>query len=183
MRTRKPRGRDWSVAVGLLVLGLATIGLDCFNRLYGTTPEAELTLVEGRPGDASLSRVSGSNGASTDYLRFRVGGFRTIYASDLPGYPEVASAVERGGPVRIWVSTRRETVFLRAGWVPLYRMESGGKPIVTYDEVVASKAAERGPLLLGGAFLTAFGVWALCTCLRDSLEHAEQQDESADRLV
>jgi hypothetical protein len=163
---RKSSTFHWLFCVGILLLGGGILGLYVFNRLSGTTPDNELTFAEGVAEDVILSQGAGRAG-STFYLHFSVGPYRTVYTSDQPKYWEVESAVQSRKPIRVWVSMRQETLFPRQGWVPLYKLSVGDRPVLTYSEAVAQKAGRSGALLLGGVVLSAIGAWGVYVCIRN----------------
>jgi hypothetical protein len=72
----------FSLAVQLL--GGGFLGIYVFDRLYGTTPENELTLAEGVPTEVKKTQITGR--VTTYFLKFTVAGYRTEYASDQPKY-------------------------------------------------------------------------------------------------
>jgi hypothetical protein len=179
-RPNKPSALDWLFCVGILLLGGGFLGIYVFSRLYGTTPENELTLAEGQPTNIELSQLTGSYGARTDYLKFAVAQYRTEYASDQPKYQEVLSAVQSGEPIQVWVSTKQETVFPRQGWVPLYKLSFEGRAILTYSEVVADKSQGSRAVLIGGSVVLAIGTWGVYLCIRNRRRYAAGVGTVAD---
>ena len=107
------------------------------------TPENELTMVEGNPVDAKLTTFT-RRGTDTFVVGFTINGFHTEYSSKDPQYDEVLAAVKNGGPLKMWVSTKQETLFPRNGWVPLYGLKRGDKVILTYKDVVSFEERDGG---------------------------------------
>jgi hypothetical protein len=134
---------EWVFCWGVFLGGVALI-VFCF--IYPIrTPENELTIVDGKPSDATLTTVT-SRGAKHYTIKFSVDGYKTEYGSSQIKYDEVLAAVRAGQPLRIWVSTKQETLFPRAGWVPLYGLQIGDIVVLTYQEVVASEE-EKGIII------------------------------------
>jgi hypothetical protein len=145
----------------MLLLGLLVLGLYLRQLRYGTTPEAELTLARGTP---ILERLSKS-GDGDLYLKFSVAGYRTEYSSRDPNFEEVLDLVQKARPLRVWVSTKGETLFERDGWVPLYKLAEGDRMVVEYESVVARKSAAS--LLVVALILLAIGGWGVFLCARN----------------
>lgn len=166
-RIRRTRFIDWAVCAVFFILGLFFLAVGEFGRRYGTTPKQELTLVTGRATNATLSEVRGRYGQVTNFLHFTVEGQTTELGSDLPGFQKILQAVRSGTTMTIGVSTRRETLFPRKGWVPLYSLAIGSEPVVTYEDTVTKGyRGSNAPLILGCAFLL-IGGWGLYTCYRN----------------
>src|SRR5262245_62079587 len=141
MNTPTQRSRlailEWVFSALALVGGIAFASVYLFGMRHGTTPEAELTLVVGPACDVGMTEDR-----STRYLKFSVGAYQTEYASDQPRFDDVLSAVQSGAPLRMWVSTKQETVFARQGWVPLYKVFVAERAILSYHETVAHKRTQ-----------------------------------------
>lgn len=163
---RRPRVWEWLLSIGIVCLGLAILGIHFFSAIRGTTPEQELTPAEGVASDVTITAVPGR--APVQVLKFTIGGYRTEYASDRPKYDEVKSAVASGQPLRAWVSTKQETVFPRAGWVPLYKLSAGDKPILEYGDVIAHEAKGSQAMLIGAIVVLAIGTFGILSCIRAS---------------
>ena len=161
----------WLIYLGFVLSGVALFGLFVFVHFYGTTPEEELTLVEGIPHDVSGTRLNLGRRHSTDVLHFSVGDHRTEYGSKDPKFEEVLEAVTRGEPIQIWVSTKQETVFPRAGWVPLYKMSVQSRPVLTYSESVDPDTATPVGGMLCGGFVLALGLWGATMWYRARRRH------------
>ena len=146
--------------VFVLLLGMCIFGAHLFGIYRGTTPEDELTLAEGVPDGLKVSY-----GKGTTYLKFSVDGYRTEYSSDRPRFTEVNAAVGGNVPVKMWVSTKQETIFPRDGWVPLYKMSRDGIPVLSYQQTVATHSYSTG--LIIGAVMIVFSVIGIYQALRD----------------
>jgi hypothetical protein len=145
--------------LGLTTAGVGSLGLYAFASSWGTTPEGELTLAEGVGKNVRQTTISSRYG-ETYVLHFTVGPYATEYASDRPEYEGVRAAVESGEPIRVWVSTKRETLFERQGWVPLYKVEHGGSLVLRYASVVDEHRKGEQAILIVGSALTVVGVVA-----------------------
>jgi hypothetical protein len=158
---------DWA-AVGIaLCIGLFFLVVEDFSRRHGLTPKEELTVVTGPATEVTMTRVTQGNGLVTDFLHFTVDGQTTEYGSDSPGYPRLLEVIRNGNDLTIGVSTKRETLFPRSGWVPLYSASVGSEPILTYEETVrTSYRSSHAALILAGAFLL-IGGWGLRVCIRN----------------
>jgi hypothetical protein len=169
--TRKPTIVDWSVCFIPILLGLGLLYAYAFNRLAGSTPEQDLTLAEGVPVSVELSRLPQRYGNSVQLLEFSIDSFRMEYGSDAPKFREVVSAVTSGKPVRVWVSTKQETLVSRPGFVPLYKLSVGEKPILTYRDVKTHSKTGSRAVLIGGCAVLAIGVIVLVMCIRNYRRH------------
>jgi hypothetical protein len=157
---------EWSISIASVLVGMVVFGTYIFCRVFGVTPEDELTLAAGVPGDVTITGVSGGYGAKSPCLHFTVAGYRMIYCSGEPNYEEIQSAVESCVPVRAWVSTKQETVFSRQDWVPLYKLSTRRKTCLTYTETVDQKSYKSTAGLLCGGIAFAIGVWGIFHLLR-----------------
>ena len=158
MRRQPKRTRilDWLICGVIALVAIAILALGVFGKLYGTTPKDKLTTASGIAHDAKVSTVRGRYGATTDFLWFSVDQFRVSYASDKEGYERVLEAVRSGQPMEIKVSTIRETLLPRKGWVPLYELSISDEPILTYEETVsAGDQGSNAVFILGGVLLVA----------------------------
>jgi hypothetical protein len=159
------------LGVAFLLLAAVLAAIFAYSRLYGTTPEEELTLVEGLPSNIQHSAVS-TRGPTTHYLKFTIGSFATEYSSTRPHYQDVFGAVDSGEPIRVWVSTKRETVFERDGWVPLYKMEHRGRMILDYETTVAHQKEEGDAAsFVCPGVAAALGVFSLLLYVRSRLRY------------
>ena len=164
MGSRKPKVWEWLLCSGILAVGIGLTGIFAFASIYGTTPEEELTEVEGVPTDIRVTSDSGRSGNTAYFLNFTVAGHRTEYASTSPNYEKVLAAVKSGDQVHVWVSTKQETLFPRKGWVPLYKMSVGAKPILSYSEIVEHKVDGSVALLLIGCLVVGVGPSGILFC-------------------
>jgi hypothetical protein len=155
---RKTSLLEWLFCGAFFIVGCGFLGLHVFHRLYGTTPEDDLTLAEGVVHDVTLS-----HGRYASYLKFTVAGYRTEYSSDHPKFKEVLFAAQSGAPVQIWVSTKQETLFPRQGWVPLYKLSAGGIPVLTYFDVVSHTRSQDGRFLFFCLVVLGIGIYGLFT--------------------
>jgi hypothetical protein len=165
-RPPPPSVSVWLFCSVLLLIGLLGLGISVFSSFYGTTPEEDLTLVEGLPGDISLSEVTGRYGHKHDTLHFTIGGYRTEYGSDAPKFQDVLAVVDGKNPIQAWVSTKRETVFARDDWVPLYKLSEDGKPVLTYSDVVTHSSDSLDSAFVVSAVILAIGAGGLFFCYR-----------------
>jgi hypothetical protein len=148
------------------VAGAAIIVVYVFNHLYGTTPEEELTPAEGVPTAVEFTKVPRRGAEFIHIISFKIGSFTTEYASDRPKYDEVVAAVESGDPIRVWISTKRETLFAREGWVPLYKLEHRGKTVLDYQTTVAHKSEGKGGMLWCAGLVIVMGAVGLFAYIR-----------------
>lgn len=155
---------SWVFCSALFLFGIFCL---CMSFWDGTTLEDELSFAEGVPTDVTLTLVKGRYGHKHYTLKFSVADYRTEFGSDSPKYEEVLSAVTSKVPVEIGVSTRQETLFPRAGWVPLYKMSVNGKPILTYSDVIDNKAERGRGALPVALFLLGASGWGLLGCFRN----------------
>jgi hypothetical protein len=154
---RQPKTLAWVFVVAVFLIGLAAVGAYFWTSAHGTTPESELTLAEGLPQDV---RMAGN--ARLGYtLQFTVGGYRTEYGDNAPQFKEVVAAVESGRPVRIWVSTRRETLIPRQGWVPLYQLVVDDQRVLSYDDAVGHTQDMGRSMLIVGGVVAAIGLMGI----------------------
>ena len=150
---RRTRLIDWLGCSAFLVAGLVFLAAGEYGRRYGTTPESELIVTTGVAGDATVTTVRGRYGQTTDFLWFTVNGHRVDYASDTKGYGRLMEAVKTGVPLTVGVSTKRETLFPRQGWVPIYSLSIGTEPLLTYhDTVTKGYRGSNAPFIVGGVF-------------------------------
>lgn len=163
---RKPWLIEWLFCLGLFFAGIGIGSLLVFVHYHGTTPEEELTLVEGVPTDVELTRQTGQRGDTAYFLTFKVGEYFTEYSSLDPRFDDVLSAVRADVPLRVWVSTKQETVFPRRGRVPLYKLSTADKMVLTYPEVVGRKANRTGSILILGGTILSLGAWGTYRCFR-----------------
>ena len=169
-RARQPRRTrpvDWFFSGLALAAGLLFLVAGEFSRHYGTTPESGLTHARGPATDVEFSSVTGRFGDSTDYVHFAVGGYRVSASSREPFFPRLVQAVKSGEELSIGVSTRRETLFPRSGWVPLYTLAIGPEVLLTYETTLReSYRSGYASHIVGGVF-TCIGIFALCMCRKN----------------
>jgi hypothetical protein len=161
---KRTRVIDWLVcgAFGVVALFFITVGV--FSIFYGTTPEGDLIVATGIASNAEISTVKGRYGATTDFLWFSVGGYRVSFASDQDGYDRVLNAIRSGQKITIGISTKRETLLPRRGWVPLYTLSIGEDPILTYQSTISEGyRGSNAPFIIGGVLL-AISSWGLYRC-------------------
>ena len=164
---RRTRPVDWIFSGLALAAGLLFLVGGEFSRLYGTTPESELTRALGPATGVEFSSVTGRFGDSTDYVHFAVGGYNVSASSREPFFPRLVEAVQNGEELSIGVSTRRETLFPRSGWVPLYTLAIGGEVVLTYETTLRESYRSGYAAHIGGGVLTAIGLFALHMCRRN----------------
>jgi hypothetical protein len=164
---RKPSLFEWLFCLAFFFLGCGILGIYFSGRFAGTTSENELTLAEGVPSEVHVSQNLRLRGPRTESLEFTIAGYRTQYTSDEPKFQEVLSAVTSGEPIRVWVSTRPETLFPARGWVPLYKVSLGETPVLTYPEIAAYHAEGARAMLIVGSAVFAIGAWAVFLCYRN----------------
>lgn len=153
---------DWLFSAGLLPIGLFCLVVGEFGRRHGTTPEPELLVVTGAASQVKTSNVGGEH-----YLWFTIEGQTVDYSSERTGFGKVVDAIRRGIPITIGVSTKRETLFPRNGWVALYTLSIGGEDLLTYhDTVTKSHRASNAPFILAAVLLMT-SIWGLSTCYRN----------------
>lgn len=112
----------------------------------------------------NISTVKGRYGDSTEYIHFRVGPHVVSYASKQKGFNRVVYAVKNRKEISIGVSTERETLLPRKGWVPLYEVSVGDDVILTYEDTVRdSYRSFNSVFCIGAVLLMAFG-WCLHRC-------------------
>lgn len=167
MIRRKPRRTRWidwlgCGAIGFIALFFIAAGVS--NHLIGTTPEEDLITATGIAKGATVSTVAGRYGATTDFLWFSVEGYRVSYASDQDGYDQVLEAIRSGQEITIGISTKRETLFPRKGWVPLYTLKLGSEPILTYQSTLGKGQQGSNAASIVGAVLLLISSWGLFRC-------------------
>jgi hypothetical protein len=150
-------GMQGPVSFCLLIIGCALLAFSVFDRRNGTTPEPELTVVQGVPYNVEWSEVTGRGGSRTRFLHFNVGEHRTTYSQSDPKFDDVAAAITSGHPVRAWVSTRQETIFPRQGWVPLYQLSLGQWQVLAYADTIARRAEQSKSILTMAMVLLVSG--------------------------
>jgi hypothetical protein len=168
---RKTRVYEWVVCIAILMAGLGILGVYVFASAHGTTPENELTEIEGEPSNVQMSEVFGRYGSRTEFLKFTVAGYQTEYGSNRPHYQEVLNAVQGDEALHIWVSTKQETLFPRQGWVPLYKMRVGDKVILTYNDTVSHEKGGAFAALVVGCVVSAAGAAGVYQCYRQSSKY------------
>lgn len=164
---QRTRVIDWIVSTACLLVALFFILVGVYSHFHGTTPESELVEKTGSATDATISSVLDRSGRTTYYMWFSVDGYRVVYASDQNGYNRLLSAVRDGTPLTIRISTLRETIFPRNGWVPLYSLSIGTDVLLTYrDTVMKSYRGSNAAFIVGGV-LSAIALFGLFTCIRN----------------
>ncbi|MCW1884735.1 hypothetical protein OKA04_08345 [Luteolibacter flavescens] len=180
-KVQPTRLTDWLFCGAMFLFAVGGLSLGEFNRRHGATREAELTEVSGLASDAEVSTVKGEYGARTKFLKFTVEGFRMTYPDDKPGYDRVFAAVESGTPVTVKVSTKRETVFPRDGWVPIYALTIGDDVVLTYQQTIAEKRGSSKAMHIFGGVLTVIAVYGLYGCYRNRPKTGGLMDASRGR--
>jgi hypothetical protein len=132
--------------------------------------------------------VSSVRGEKTATVKFTVDRYRTEYVGERAKFQEVLSALTSGERLSFWISTKRETVLPRQGWVPLYKVSASGQPILTYDGVVAKRKEGLGSVLVVGGALTGLGAWVVWLLVRtrqqyEALENARLFGEAPDESI
>lgn len=161
---KRTRILDWLVCGALLLVSLFVLFAGFFGKFCGTTKEEKLVAVSGLAQDPKISRVQGRFGESTDFLWFTVDGFRVSFASDQNGFDRVLDAARSEQPITVKVSTERETLFPRKGWVPLYYLSVGDDVILTYEDTVTNGYRASNAPFIGGAVLLLITSWGLHRC-------------------
>jgi hypothetical protein len=151
--------------VGLLIFGCAALGMWEFNRRHGTSAEGDLTVAQGVAYDAREVRPQVGDRTRLCVVEFSIDGHATEYASDRPGYDEVLAAVAGGKPMRVWVSTRRETLF-EPERLQLYQLDLGRRRIVSYAQTVARHEKGSKAALIVGTAAACIGGWGMAEAMR-----------------
>lgn len=167
---RKPSIPEWLFCIVILAVGITVVGASIFTRQYGTTPESELTKVEGVPADVELTHVT--RRTITSFLKFRIAQHRIEWTSDEPKFKEIVDAVQSGEPVTVWISTKQETLRPVQGRVPLYKLSVEDKPVLDYSEVVAHKTEKSIITLVGGLVVSGIGLFAVGSGVRARFRYA-----------
>jgi hypothetical protein len=167
---RQPGCFSLGCCILVILVGVGSLGTYVFILLYGVTPENQLTIVEGFPTDVKLSRYR-----RHQHVTFTVDGIRTEYSSERPHYEDLMRALESREPVRAWVSTKRETLFERDGWVPLYKMGHRGRLIIRYQDVVAYHEEGSMSVLIVGIAIVGLGVMGLFLYFRARRIHVQSR--------
>src|SRR5262249_2010291 len=149
---------DWLVCTAILLVGLFLAGLYIHIRLQGMTTEDELTLVEGIPGDVTITEQP--QGVPSG-VEFDLAGYSAQYSSDGPRFEEGLATVQSGQPLRMWVSTRQEAIVRHEGRVPLYKLTVGNRVVLTYDEVIAHEWEGPKAVLIVGVAISVVGIWGV----------------------
>lgn len=159
MVRRKPKRTrliDWFGCSAFALVGLTFLAISVFASLYGTTPKNELTVTSGAASSAERSTVTGKYGNTTDYLKFTVDGYRVSFSEEMEGYDLVLDAIQSKKEMTVGISTKRETLFPRKGWVPLYTLSIEGERVLTYEDTVTSSyRGSNAAILVGGVLLLA----------------------------
>src|SRR3974390_1721853 len=166
LRPRNTTVFEWLFCLAILLIGMGMLGMYVFHSLYGTTPEYELTKVEGVATAVEISEYIGRYGARTEFLKFSVSGYKTEYSSSRPNYQQVLDAVQGDEKLQLWVSTKQETLFPRQGWVPLYKMCVGDDVVLSYDAALSRDKGGAFAVLVVGSVLLAIGTLGLFQCFR-----------------
>lgn len=158
---------DFVICIGVFLCGCLALGLGLFSIMYGITPRDKLTHLEGTPEAVEVSEQQGNYGARAQFLRFTLCGQRIDYSSGDPRFEQVLAAVSESLPLRATVSTKRETLFPRRGWVPLYELSQGDRVLLMYAETVDHKKEGNVAVLIGGAVVFYLGLWSITRCFRN----------------
>jgi hypothetical protein len=159
---RKTAVWEWLFCLAVLFVGLFFLFVYEFNRQHGTTAEDDLTLAEG-VADPVLLPQSGK----TQSLLFTVAGLNTDYASDRPHFAAVLAAVQSGKPIRIWISTRQETLVPRSkNWATLYKLSVGDRPVLRYAEVVEHQQKGATAALIVGCAIVGISIFGMLAGIR-----------------
>lgn len=161
---KRTRPFEWVVCICYAVVAIFLICAGVYGSYYGTTPREKIEVVTGLAEDVEFSAVDGRYGNSTGFVHFRVGPHAVSYTNKQNGFDRLVDAVRKGQEITIGVSTARETIIPRRGWVPLYEVSIGPDVIWTYEDTVKVQSqASHSPYFFGVAFLCAFG-WCLHRC-------------------
>ncbi len=166
-RIRRTHLIEWVVYAVLLLTGLFLLAANEFDRRHGTTPKQELTVVTGKPTGATPSKIRSRMGHVTHTLRFTVEGQTTEYDSTLPGFQRILEAVRNGATMTLAVSTNRETLIPRNGWVPLYFLSIGPDQVVTYEDMITTRYHGSTAVTIGACALLFVSGLNLCTCYKN----------------
>jgi len=156
---RQPGPLEWLFSFGIVLFGLLILGC---QFLPGTTPENELTFVEGVPSNVMVTKVSSLTKGQRSIVECTLAPYHFEWASGDPHYDEIYSVLANRGPIQAWVSTKRERAVLNldSARVRLYKLRAGGRQILSYSEAAGSYDS-NALLIVGGAIalLGAFSVY------------------------
>jgi hypothetical protein len=173
-RLKRTRVIDWLCCAVVCVIALAMMLLSGFANLYGITPKAELSISTGVARNMELENNSSSS-ENKMILRFAVNEFTVEYSSIKSNYDRILQAVQNQTPMTVAVSTKRETLFPRQGWVPLYELWIGVDKLVGYDDTV--KSLKDAPIIIFacGFIFAAISFGGLWTCFKGRNQPTEAQ--------
>jgi hypothetical protein len=138
-------------------------------RTFATTPEDELTIVDGVPTDVEYSTLQVTRRSRlTHHVKFTIDGARIQYDSSRPHYEELIQALQSQEPIKAWIATERTSPFNldQVRLMHLYKMEHRGQMILNYQEIVSLDEEESMALLICGTAITGGGVLALFSYYR-----------------
>jgi hypothetical protein len=158
---RKTTVKEWTLAVGFVVIGVVTLALHFSSP---EPSEADLITVSGIPSAVERSSVPQRHGKPpVEIAEFTIGDVRTSYASENPNGPEVLRLIKSGANLTCRVITRR---FLLGERTDLYGVESRGRVIVSPSAVMAKNEGQSSVAFYVGLFFAGFGIVALILCWR-----------------
>jgi hypothetical protein len=153
----------WIGTVLFLTLGSLALAMYFFSD-SGLVPEKQLTLVEGTPSNVKVwSRRK--RAGSIECMKFTVGGYETYISEYHPKYDAVRSAVRGGGPLKVWLETKKK---YSGDDRPLYKLMAGSRMVVSYEDTVQERSKEHGSsLVVGIALVVMSGVYFSACCVRE----------------
>lgn len=161
-----PRRLSKSASIGtLLFLTLGALSLAWyFFSGPDLVSENELTLVEGTPSNVKVW-ARRKRAGSIECMKFSVGGYETYISEYHPKYEAVRSAVQGGGPLKVWLETKQKYTDNER---PLYKLMAGSRMIVTHDDTAQEKSqGHHSRLVVGIALMVMSGVYFSICCVRE----------------